>query len=257
MMAGGEYTETRPVDLRRVAPAAALAAISGVCWILAVGRMRGMDMGPGTDLGALPFFAGLWITMMGAMMLPSALPAAMSFLRRASARRRAVRGLGGLASSLGFAAAYLAVWAAFGLVAFLVYKVVGSAYPPALSWNRAGPYVAGAAVAAAGLYELTPYKRAALERCRDGRARLAGVAPVAGLRHGLDCVSSSVGLMLVMLALGPMSVTLMVFVAATVFVERVPAFGARLPPVIAVLLLALAVGVAASPGSVPGLTLPS
>jgi predicted metal-binding membrane protein len=83
------------------------------------------------------------------------------------------------------------------------------------------------------------------------------VAPVAGLRHGLDCVSSSVGLMLVMLALGPMSVTLMVFVAATVFVERVPAFGARLPPLIAVLLLALAVGVAVSPGSVPGLTLPS
>ncbi len=50
-------------------------------------RMRGMDMGPGTDVGSLTFFAGTWTAMMAAMMLPSALPAILvSPRRRASVR---------------------------------------------------------------------------------------------------------------------------------------------------------------------------
>src|SRR5436309_1976214 len=41
--------------------------------------MRGMDMGPGTDLGGLGWFLGIWVTMMAAMMLPSALPVVLLF----------------------------------------------------------------------------------------------------------------------------------------------------------------------------------
>ncbi len=53
-----------------LAPAALLLLVAGGCWAVTVHRMRGMDMGPGTDLGGLGFFAVLWLTMMAAMMLP-------------------------------------------------------------------------------------------------------------------------------------------------------------------------------------------
>ncbi|HEY6054629.1 MAG TPA: hypothetical protein VIU86_11895, partial [Gaiellaceae bacterium] len=54
--------------------AATTIAVALGCWILVARRMQGMDMGPGTDLGSLSFFVGAWVTMMAAMMLPSALP---------------------------------------------------------------------------------------------------------------------------------------------------------------------------------------
>ena len=40
-------------------------------WVLVVARMRGMDAGPGTDLGSAGWYLGIWVTMMSAMMLPS------------------------------------------------------------------------------------------------------------------------------------------------------------------------------------------
>jgi hypothetical protein len=54
-----------------------LLAIAGVCWIVTVQRMQGMDMGPGTDLGRLGSFVVIWVTMMAAMMLPSLAPIAL------------------------------------------------------------------------------------------------------------------------------------------------------------------------------------
>jgi predicted metal-binding membrane protein len=45
-----------------------------VAWIVTVARMRGMDDGPGTDLGGLGWYLGIWVTMMAAMMLPSVAP---------------------------------------------------------------------------------------------------------------------------------------------------------------------------------------
>ena len=52
-----------------------------VAWIVTVQRMRGMDAGPGTDLGSLGWYLGIWVTMMAAMMLPSAAPAVLMFAR--------------------------------------------------------------------------------------------------------------------------------------------------------------------------------
>ena len=49
-------------------------------------------------------------------------------------------------------------------------------------------FVAGAAVVAAGLYELTPLKRACLRRCRVHVDRRVMNAVVAGWRYGANCV---------------------------------------------------------------------
>src|SRR4051794_5883210 len=65
----------------RTYAAAAILATALVAWIVTVQRMRGMDAGPGTDLGGLGWFVGIWVTMTAAMMLPSAAPAVMTFAR--------------------------------------------------------------------------------------------------------------------------------------------------------------------------------
>ena len=220
-----------------------LSGLVVVAWAVTVERMQGMDAGPGTDLGGLGWYLGIWVTMTAAMMLPSEAPAALLF-----ARLR--RGL----PTLLFLAGYLAIWTAFGLAAYGLFRLVTSFDPGWLAWNESGPYVAGGVVAAAGVYELTPLKQLSLRRCRS----LHPDAPAlrSGLAEGLHCVGCSGGLMAVLFALGVMSVFWMVVVAAAIFAEKVLPHGPRLTRPVAVALLVLGCWVALWPSSVPGLTEP-
>jgi predicted metal-binding membrane protein len=61
------------------------------------------------------------------------------------------------------------------------------------------------------------------------------------LRHGLDCVGSSAGLMAAFFGLGLMSVSWMAIVALLVFAEKVAPFGPRLavPAGLALILMGL------------------
>src|SRR5688572_8249209 len=119
-----------PIGLTAIILAAALAA-----WIVTVDRMRGMDAGPGTDLGGLGWYLGIWVTMTAAMMLPSEARAALLV-----ARLR--RGL----PTLLFLTGYLAVWTAYGLAAYGLFRLVSSFDTGWLAWNEGGPYVAGGAI---------------------------------------------------------------------------------------------------------------
>jgi hypothetical protein len=102
--------------MNRVAsPRGATAVLLGaalVAWAVTIERMQGMDAGPGTDLGGLGWYLGIWVTMMAAMMLPSAAPAAQ-FVARAAR---------GLPTTVLFAAGYLAAWTAFGLAAYGLFR---------------------------------------------------------------------------------------------------------------------------------------
>jgi predicted metal-binding membrane protein len=227
-------------------PVRIMVLLSGLvvaAWAVTVERMQGMDAGPGTDLGGLGWYLGIWVTMTAAMMLPSEAPAALLFVRLR-------RGL----PTLLFLAGYLAVWAAFGLVAYTLFRVVTSFDTGWLAWSEAGPYVAGGAIVAAGVYELTPLKRLFLRRCRSPHPD--GPAIRSGLANGLHCVGSSGGLMVVLFALGVMSVFWMVVVAGVIFAEKVLPQGLRLTRAVAIALLALGIWVAFSPSTVPGLTEP-
>jgi predicted metal-binding membrane protein len=220
-------------------------AAAAAAWVVTVDRMRGMDAGPGTDLGGLGWFLGVWAAMMAAMMLPSAVPAAAAVARAARAVPTVLFGVG-----------YLAVWTAFGVVAYLLFRVITSFDLGRLAWAEDGPYVAGGVILLAGIYELTPLKQRLLRLCSsthdpDERGPLG-----AGVANGLSCVGCCLGLMAVLFALGVMSLFWMVAIAAVIFVEKVLPNGSRLTRAVGIGLVVLGLWVAVSPASVPLLTEP-
>jgi predicted metal-binding membrane protein len=251
-----------PPAARLNAMAVATVLLGGAlaAWIVTVARMRGMDDGPGTDLGGLGWYVGIWVTMMAAMMLPSVAPMVLLFAR--VGRERTRRGQAFVPTWI-FVAGYFAVWTAYGLLGYGVYRLVTQVDTGVLAWDRAGPYVAGAAVAAAGLYELTPLKRVCLRHCRSplhfvlGGWRNGRVGAFRmGAEHGGYCVGCCWGLMLVLFALGVMSLLWMAVVAALIFAQKVLPYGERLSVAFAVAFVAFGVWVAAAPGHVPGLRKP-
>ena len=231
---------------------AGLLAVALATWVVTIERMRGMDAGPGTDLGGLAWFVGVWVTMTAAMMLPSAAP-------MVAAVRRAAAGRGGrpapAAATALFVGGYLVAWTAYGLIAYGAYRLLAAHPPGWIAWDRGGPVVVGLAVAAAGAYQLTPLKRACLRHCRTplhfvmhrwrpGR----GGAVAMGTEHGGWCVGCCAGLMVVLFAVGVMSLWWMALVAAVIFAEKVLPAGERLAVPVAVCLLALGAVIAVAPG---------
>jgi predicted metal-binding membrane protein len=243
-MSAGKERRMKEHQMTRGGTTIVLVAGAAAAWAVTVDRMRGMDAGPGTDLGGLGWYLGIWVTMTAAMMLPSTVPAARHVARSA-------RG----ASTLLFTAGYLAVWTGYGFLAYGVFRLVTSFDTDWLAWDRGGRYAAASVIVAAGLYELTPLKRVSLRRCREAPAS-QGNALRGGFAHGFDCVGSSGALMAVLLVLGAMSLFWMAVVALVIFVEKVLPRGPRFAPVLAVAVLALGLWVAVSPASVPGLTEP-
>jgi predicted metal-binding membrane protein len=218
---------TRP---RRATAAAATAltttlALAAACWVVSIRQMNGMDMGTATRLGSFAFFVALWVPMMAAMMLPGAAPAV--FRRaRASGRVRAV---------LLFVASYLAIWAVVGVVVYAVYRPHGTA-------------AAGALVIAAGVYEITPLKRRCRRRCLESSG--------SGIGFGLWCVGSTIGLMVVVLALGVMSITWMAVIAVLVLAQKLWPSRAVIDLPLALAIAGLGLLILIAPGFVPGLMPP-
>jgi hypothetical protein len=77
-----------------------------------------------------------------------------------------------------------------------------------------------------------------------------------GIEHGSWCVGCCWALMLVLFAVGVMSITWMLVVAAVIFAEKVLPIGERIVQVVAVALVVAGIWVAVAPASVPGLTTP-
>jgi predicted metal-binding membrane protein len=253
---GWTLRSLNPIGVAALLLAAALAA-----WIVTVDRMRGMDAGPGTDLGGLGWFLGIWVTMMAAMMLPSVAPMALIFSRVSRQRQR--RGTITAVPTWIFLAGYLLTWVAYGLLAYGLFRLISAVDQGALAWDEAGRYVAGAAILAAGLYQLTPLKDVCLRHCRGPlhfishgwREGRTGAFRMGG-EHGLYCVGCCWGLMLALFALGAMSLLWMAVVAAIIFAEKVLPRGLRLSRVFAFVLVIVGIWIAVAPSSVPGLTSP-
>jgi predicted metal-binding membrane protein len=253
----------RPLPSVRRGDSAVLFTVIGVAlatWVVTAVRMWGMDGGPGTDLGGIGWYLGVWLTTMAAMMLPAVTPFAVSFSRISDERRRTGSGF---VPTWALLAGYLGAWTIYGLVAYGVYRPIRGADPHFLRWDAQGPYVAGAVVVVAGLYEFTSLKSACLNTCRTPlqfilhRWRNGRVgAFVMGLEHGAVCVGCCWALFALLFAIGVMSILWMALVTALVFIQRTLPGGDRITPFLGAILVAFGIWIAVSPASVPGLTQP-
>jgi predicted metal-binding membrane protein len=225
--------------------------------------MAGMDAGPGTDPGALGFWVTAWVVMMAAMMFPSIAPMVVMQSRIEEGRRRQGKETEAGTTTL-FVCGYLLTWTAAGVVGYAIIALGQAASLDFLSWDRAGPYVAGGVIVAAAVYQLTPLKDACLRRCRNPMmflltswrpGRLGALRM--GLEHGGWCVGCCWGLMAALFALGVMSIGWMVLIAALIAIEKLLPWRVLANRSVAILLVVLGLAVAFVPEKVPGLTLPN
>jgi predicted metal-binding membrane protein len=239
----------------QVSAIALLLALAAAAWVITDLRMAGMDAGPGTDPGAFGFYISTWVVMMAAMMLPATMPMVLTYRNLERQRDPAATWL--------FIGGYLAVWAASGLVAYAALELGRSLTGSLFAWHRAGRVTAVVLLAAAAVYELTPLKHACLAKCRspvgflisswrDGRKGALAM----GAAHGGWCLGCCWMLMVALFALGAMSIVWMIVISALIALEKLLPWRAAAEISVAAVLVALAIGIAAAPSSVPALTIP-
>jgi predicted metal-binding membrane protein len=228
--------EARQELAKPMVAALVVLAVAGVAWAAMVHHSRamaGMDMG----LGPIEAFVATWLVMMAAMMLPSAIPVVLEFARTAEGRRGWPVATGVLAVT------YLGVWLMFGVVCYAVYTAARMPWP-----NQA--VVAGLALALAGVYSVSPIKRASQARCQELCAlhgplpfNLMRSAAVAGARYGLSCLGCSAALMVAMVLIGMSSLWWAVILSIVVLIYKL-APPLRLRYELALSLALVALGVA-------------
>jgi predicted metal-binding membrane protein len=239
----------------RLGLVALLLALAAVAWWSTADRMAGMDAGPGTDLGALAWFLGVWVVMMAAMMLPALAPTVALYSSMTRGR--------GLDRPMLFTAAYVVVWGAAGLAAYGLFRLGKTLFGGDLAWHAGGRWLAAGVLVGAAVYELTPLKDVCLSKCRspvgfligcwrDGRAGAVEM----GSRHAAWCLGCCWALMAGLFALGVMSLTWMALIAALIVLEKTLPWHRAVTWGTAAVLLMLAAALLATPGSVPGLVVP-
>jgi Predicted metal-binding integral membrane protein len=252
---GGELGAAFVAARTRLGLVALLFALAGLAWWLTAERMAGMDAGPGSDLGALGWFLGVWVVMMAAMMFPSVSPTVALYSTMTRER--------GLSRPLVFTAGYLLVWAAAGLAAYGLFHFGRSLFGADLSWGTGGRWFAGGVLAVAALYELTPLKDVCLAKCRSPLGFLLGSwrdgrqgALEMGTKHAAWCLGCCWALMAALFALGVMSLAWTALVAALIALEKTLPYGRAVTWITAAVLLVLAVALVVAPHDVPGLVVP-
>jgi len=201
----------------------------------------------GEVLLPLTLYAGGWLLMSAAMMLPTTLPLLTIF-------RRMVEGQpdGGALVTL-VISGYLLAWAGFGVAAHLL-DVGVNLVVRQVDWLVFNGWALGAAVLTlAGVFQFSGLKHQCLIRCRAPFSfvvsRWHGTAPRLealriGLDHGVFCVGCCWALMLLMFVVGTGSVGWMLALGAVMALEKNIAgdgwLTQHLGDVIGVVLLAVA-----------------
>lgn len=221
------------VDWGALAAAACVLLLSALAWLWSaheaaqMAAMGDMWMPPTNWLSIQGLFAfGMWLAMMQAMMLPTALPVMLLYRRclRTDRQRRAKLAL--------FGAAYALMWVVFAAVLTglqALGELLRVLEPMSL---RLPPKLGAAALLLSGLYQLSPAKATCLAHCqsplgflqRHARPGLAG-AWWTGLHHGLYCLGCCWALMLVLLVVGAMNLWGMAMLSLLVLAEKILPLG--------------------------------
>ena len=193
-----------------------------------------------------------WLAMMAAMMLPAMSPVVRLYAR-ASAQRR-------VAPLAFFIAGYLIVWSVLGVPAFFAWRALEMPLAEGTAW--AGR-VAGAAIAAAGIWQLTPLKRLCSQHCRSpisfflryggGIERPRGAARM-GASHGLFCVGCCWAMFAMLVAVGTMNIAWMLGLTVLIALEKMFRHGEQAAVFAGVALVVLGAVVLISPAAITTMT---
>ena len=190
----------------------------------------------------------MWAVMMTAMMLPSAAPLILLY---ASAMRRNPAVQAPARRIYALAAGYVFVWTLFSVAATALQRVLAARLVLTPMMEPATPIAGAAILAIAGVYQLTPLKRACLRTCRSPLGFMMqrwrdGVAAAfrLGAAHGTYCLGCCWALMLILFAGGVMNLVVILALTAWVLIEKLAPIGERTATTSGVLLLAAAVWMA-------------
>lgn len=220
----------------------ALLVLAATSWGLLFWQaaMPGMAVTPTMGMTA-PLFLAMWVTMMVAMMFPTAAPMILMFARVHAGKQ--ARGQPFVPTWI-FVAAYLLVWTASGVAAYAL-AIAAEALAQQSNWlmNHA-TRLGGAVLVLAGLYQLSPLKHACLVKCRTPLDFILGAwrdgyggALRMGIEHGLYCLGCCWLLFLILFPLGLMNITAMAIITLLIFAEKSLPLGWRIPQIAAAVLV--------------------
>ncbi|MGY6276203.1 DUF2182 domain-containing protein [Methylomonas sp. MgM2] len=168
----------------------------------------------------------MWAVMMAAMMLPSTLPMLTAFSRHCQRDNDA-----NATRIIWFGSGYLSVWLAFSIVLTIIQWLFhGLAWLSPMMENRQ-PLLSALILLTAGAYQFTAFKDMCLSHCRSPfgfllnhwRPGNQGALQI-GLKHGLTCLGCCWAQMLIMFAIGVMSLPGMLLITLLVIIEKWASF---------------------------------
>jgi len=168
--------------------------------------------------------------MMGAMMLPSAIPMMVIHRRVAAKRDPETRH-----ASRWFLMAYLLTWALFSIAATGLQWSFQRADVLSHMLRIHGQLTGGGILVAAGLFQMTPLKAMCLGKCRapigflltNWRAGRIGAFQM-GLKHGQYCIGCCWALMMLLFVGGLMSLTTIAVLSGIVAIEKLTPRGEQI-----------------------------
>jgi len=202
-----------------------------------------------------PLFLAIWITMMVAMMFPSAAPMILMYATITTQKRDRQQAF---TPTWVFVGGYLLLWAAFGIVSYALASIADTLAMRSPWVMDSASRIGAALLILAGVYQFTPLKRVCLTKCRsplqfvltswhDG---VIGAARM-GLTHGFFCLGCCWLLFMLLLPLGIMNIAIMALLTAVIFAEKALPAGERVSTVAGGALILYGVIALAVPAALP------
>jgi predicted metal-binding membrane protein len=216
-----------------------------------------MDMAMGSPTMGLraPLFLAIWVSMMVAMMFPTAAPMILTFHKVQAGKRH--RGEAFISTWI-FVAAYLLVWGLAGVAAYIGALAIETVAAHAALSSATAARIGGIVLIAAGLYQLTPLKELCLSKCRtpitfimtSWRDGAAGALRM-GLLHGGYCLGCCWLLFVILFPLGIMNIAAMAVITLVIFAEKTLPWGRPAARAVAAALIAYGFVVVTEPKFLP------
>ena len=190
------------------------------------------------------FNFAMWSVMMIGMMAPSAAPVLFLFTEMRSGRGDENPRLSGAL----FGVAHIAVWIAFSALAALLQWRLHQRDLLSSDMAVTSSRIAGMILMVAGVYQLTPAKRACLSRCQSPLGFLLSKwrdgptgALTLGFRHGAFCLGCCWALMLILFIVGIMNLAWVAAITVFILLEKFGPVGIRLSRAAGVVMIAFGV----------------